>query len=111
IVSLKQTGARSERSLRLYSEVAAFTPADGPLAFGNSANALLFGNDDGDYYRASGLSVGVQSRFSRFNWSEVGLTAFVERHTPLDRNTGWRSAGWSAGDAFRASTAVERGTQ
>lgn len=110
-ISLKQARPRSERTIRLYSDIAAFTPADRPLAIGNSANALLLGNDDGDYYRASGVTAGIEGRFSRFNWSEIGLTAFAENQTPLERNTGWSFAEWSGGDPFRPNPAADRATQ
>jgi hypothetical protein len=55
--------------------------ADG---IGNSANALLFGHDGGDYYRIDGGGVRLQSGTTELRTS---IEAFAERHRDVDRQT------------------------
>jgi hypothetical protein len=58
-----------------------------PLSFGASVNALLFGRDEGLYYRASGIELtGEGRRSSTFTWRVFGeqhRTADVETHFSL----------------------------
>ena len=58
-----------------------------PLSFGASVNALLFGRDEGLYYRASGVELsGEGRRSSTFSWRVFGeqhRTADVETHFSL----------------------------
>src|SRR5690606_17373466 len=46
-----------EYRLAGYRRLAAMNPAAKPLAAGNSAGALLFGQDDGEYFRALGVQL------------------------------------------------------
>lgn len=55
--------------------------ADG---LGNSLNTLLFGQDGGDYYRATGLSLG---RTTGRAGEHVRIEAFLEDHQPIERQT------------------------
>ncbi|MGH7477081.1 MAG: hypothetical protein ACRELD_12380 [Longimicrobiales bacterium] len=55
------------------------------LGLGNSLSALLFGNDEGDYYRATGVElVGLPRPMlgERFQWR-----LFAEHHTPVRAHT------------------------
>lgn len=103
-----RTDRRGDRSLRAYSRIEAFSPRDRPLASGNSVGALLFGRDEGDYFRATGLSASIRRRFSRWNRGAIELTAFAEHQTTLERNTGRSLRG---GDSFRANPVADRASQ
>src|SRR5690606_27230736 len=50
--------AVSEHRVALYRRLDAVGPAPPTLGLGSSLSAVLFGRDDGDYYRAWGVEVG-----------------------------------------------------
>jgi len=55
-----------------------------PLNLENSINALLFGADYGEYYRAGGVSIGLRDEVGRFRYD---FTAFAEAHRAEEKNT------------------------
>ncbi len=55
-----------------------------PLNLESSINALLFGYDYGQYYRAGGVSIGVKQETGRVRHE---VTAFAESHWSADKNT------------------------
>ncbi|MGD8277068.1 MAG: hypothetical protein PVH00_03530, partial [Gemmatimonadota bacterium] len=59
-----------------YRRLAAANPENRPLAVGNSFNALLFGRDDGEYFRAAGAELRVTPSITRRQW--YGLRIFAE---------------------------------
>jgi hypothetical protein len=54
-----------------------------PLSFGSSVSGLLFGRDDGFYYRSTGVSVGGRSE----RGAPTELSAFIERDKTADVST------------------------
>ncbi len=72
-----------------------------PLSFGSSLSALLFGSDEGFYYRASGAELtGTGGSGAQYTWR---LFAEQER-TAAVKNT------WSLGSPFIPNIAARRGT-
>jgi hypothetical protein len=57
---------------------------DRPFSFTNSLGNLLFGLDRGEYYRATGASLGYRSMGSNVRWS---MEAFHERQRPVRSTT------------------------
>lgn len=66
------------------------------LGLGNSAAALLFGRDDGQYYRASGALLALEPRPERRQWYRLSL--FAERHEAARRKVEWNLAAWLDGE-------------
>ena len=100
-------GLRSARvTLGAYRELQAFEPLGRPFGFGNSFNAALFGRDDGEYFRATGLDLtlvpGDAARPDR------RLRLYAERHTPVARATRFALVPWAQGDqAFRDNLSAD----
>lgn len=71
-----------------------------PLSLGSSLSALLFGSDEGFYYRASGVELtGTNTRGLNYNWrlfAERERSAAVENH-------------WSMGAPFMPNITARRG--
>ncbi|HEX6588588.1 MAG TPA: BamA/TamA family outer membrane protein [Longimicrobiales bacterium] len=62
------------------------------LGFGNSLNALLFGRDDGFYYRTTGATLALEpAPQERPSWRIAG---FVEQHDAARRKVEWNVASW-----------------
>ncbi len=72
-----------------------------PLSFGSSVSALLFGRDEGFYYRASGVELtGANTRGLDYDWR-----LFAER----ERSAAVENA-WSLGAPFIPNIAARRGS-
>ncbi len=63
-----------------YRRLAVVDPPTRALGIGNSLNALLFGRDDGDYYRTLGVELVAAPGSAHARWIEGRL--FVERQRP-----------------------------
>ena len=72
----------------VYHQLVAVHPAS--LGLGNSASALLFGRDAGEYYRATGLRFDVAPDASDRAWYRWSF--FAERQRPVERGTVWSFA-------------------
>ncbi len=107
-LGLRQVGRMGDREVRVYSRIQPFTPRDRPLALGNSVGTLLFGRDEGDYFRASGIAASIMQRLSRWNRSELVLSLFAEHQDALERNTSWSIRGR---DRLRPNPAADRASQ
>jgi hypothetical protein len=72
---------------RAYNRLVAANDWGNPLSFGSSLSALLFGRDEGFYYRASGVELEwVKERGTWFNWrlfAERQRAAAVENNFSL----------------------------
>ncbi len=94
-----------------YHRVADVDPRARTLGPGNSAAALFFGRDDGDYYRATGGSLTLRPPGTRReSWR---LTLSAERHRPLDASTDFSLSQWLGGedDPFRPNVRADAGTE
>ncbi len=70
-----------------YDRLDVMDPASKALRFGNSFNALFFGRDDGDYFRALGAEL---TRHAPADAAEhVTWRLFAERQRALVANTDW----------------------
>ena len=56
-LSFERSTVRRRLALGVYSELTATDPRGRHLGFGNSMYAFLFGRDDGEYYRGSGMDL------------------------------------------------------
>lgn len=54
-VEFERSTVRRRLGLGVYRELTATDPRGGYLGFGNSVQAFLFGRDDGEYYRSTGV--------------------------------------------------------
>jgi hypothetical protein len=74
-VELSLARSSSSRSISLtgYNRLVSASDWGDPLSFGSSVSALLFGRDEGFYYRASGAELAWSSqRFAALNWRVFG---------------------------------------
>ena len=94
-LDLERSTVRRRLGLGVYRELTATDPRGRYLDFGNSVYALLFGRDDGEYYRALGADLTwrppVEARES------FELRAYVERQEAVQAN-----AAFSLSHAFRS---------
>lgn len=103
-VGLRRESA--ERRLRLagYRRLAAANPLEHPLGVGNSLGALLWGRDNGDYFRATGVELlGAPPRSER-QWLEWRL--FAEHQGPVAAETEFSVFG-----DFRPNLTADRADQ
>ncbi|MDE3151976.1 MAG: hypothetical protein KGL93_06970 [Gemmatimonadota bacterium] len=84
-----------------YNRLAVVGDWGAPLSFGSSLSALLFGRDEGFYYRASGVELtGTNTRGLHYDWrlfAERERSAAVKNH-------------WSMGAPFIPNITARRGT-
>jgi hypothetical protein len=77
-----------------------------PLSFGSSISALLWGRDEGFYYRASGMEVGwKQERGAQFDWR-----FFAEQERTADQSTTFSLAHASHGAEFQPNILARKET-
>jgi hypothetical protein len=77
-----------------------------PLSFSSSFSALMFGRDEGFYYRASGVEVGGARDASFGGGTRIEWRGFLEQQRNAAVNTNFRVSG---GD-FPANLVAQRGT-
>lgn len=87
-LSLTRSNGRATWRLGAYHRLVAANDWGSPLTFGSTLSALLFGVDDGAYYRAGGAELAFEP--ARGGGSTVRL--FAERHRPAMRETHWSLA-------------------
>jgi len=101
----------AERRLRLaaYRRLAAANPDERPLGIGNSLSALLWGRDNGDYFRATGVELrGAPPRSVR-QWLEWRL--FAEHQGAVATETDATLRGVFSDFAFRPNIRADRADQ
>jgi len=92
----------SSRSISLtgYNRLVSASDWGNPLSFGSSVSALLFGRDEGFYYRASGAELTWSSqRFAALNWRLFG----EQQRTAVQRTS------YSFGAAFTPNIVAATG--
>jgi hypothetical protein len=101
----------AERRLRLaaYRRLAAANPAERPLGLGNSLGALLWGRDNGDYFRATGAELRGAPPRSERPWMEWRL--FGEHQSPVSTETSLSLRGIGTDFTFRPNIAADRADQ
>jgi hypothetical protein len=81
-----------------YRDLQLVEPSTRGLGVGNSLMALLFGRDDGDYYQATGVAIGVTPPVAERAWYRA--RAYAERQDSAARETNasvMRQLGWDGG--------------
>ena len=95
-LEVQRTDLQHTWSLAAYRRLAAVGD-DAPLSAGSSLGALLFGRDEGFYYRRAGLELAFESA-PLSSSIRVGWKLFAERHQSAHTN-----ATWSLGRPMRDS--------
>lgn len=107
-LSARRESALSRHRISVYRRLDGVGPAPANLGFGSSLTALLFGRDDGDYYRAWGAEVVRQPAGGAdgLSWRLFGeLQRGAEKHTDF-------SLAHAFGDGeFRSNIAADEADQ
>jgi hypothetical protein len=106
-VELTATRTNLSESIHLggYNHLVSASDWGRPLSFSSSFSALMFGRDEGFYYRASGVEIGGGSD-ADFGGARVEWRAFVERQRTAAVQTSFRVSGGE----FPANLVAERAT-
>lgn len=92
LLELSRTDLTRTARVRGYNQLVSAGDWGDPLDFGSSLSAVLFGRDEGLYYRTSGAELsGARTRASGAPLYEWRL--FAERHRAAVRETDWSIAG------------------
>lgn len=92
-----------------YRRLAPFEPESRALSLGGSLNALLFGRDEADYFRASGAEITSEpAREGRWSYS---WRLFGEHQHPVSRTTQFTLARAWDDEPFRGVRPAERADQ
>ncbi|HET7462437.1 MAG TPA: hypothetical protein VFJ82_14385 [Longimicrobium sp.] len=110
-VELGVTRESAARRLRLagYRRLTAANPAERPLGLGNSLAALLWGRDNGDYFRATGVELRGAPPRSERPWLEWRL--FGEHQHPVNTETDVTLRGAFSSFDFRPNLPADRADQ
>jgi hypothetical protein len=108
-LALARTTRRHALALSGFHSLRSVDDGDRTLGFGASAAALLFGRDDGHYFRATGTALTLRpAELRRQSWS---VAVELARHAAVQRNTGWSVPSlWSESSGFGEVIAAEPGT-
>ena len=106
-VGATRTGVASRHRLAAYRRLGAVDFAPRALGLGNSVSALLFGRDDGHYYRSLGAEL------LRSPAGEHGLSwrLFAEHQTEAKKSTDWSLPELWSDDGFRDNIRAETADQ
>lgn len=85
VLGATRTGPVSRHRLAAYRRLNAADFAPRALGLGNSLSALLFGRDEGNYFR----SLGVELLRSPVAAQGLGWRVFAERQTEAEKSTDW----------------------
>lgn len=92
IIELQRTDLTRTLRVRGYNQLVSASDWGNPLSFGSSISAVLFGRDEGFYFRSSGAELsGSRLRPSGAPWIEWRL--FGERQRGAVRETSWSAFG------------------
>jgi hypothetical protein len=99
-LALRWEGQSYQARLGAYRELVALEPAENPFGIANSLSTLLWGRDDGDYFRALGAELAggpAPGPLARLDWR-----LYAERHYPVGNRT-WTTLRrlWNKEDPFR----------
>ncbi len=98
--AMARTNLSRTVGLNVYSRLNAANDWGAPLSFGSSLSALLYGRDEGFYFRSSGVELQWNStRFLRLDWR-----AYTEHQSRAVQN-----ATFTVGGAFVPNIAAHRG--
>jgi len=101
-----RSDGRREIAGTVYRRLAPANDWGDPLGFGNSVSALLFGRDEGFYYRA----LGAELTRSPVDGHGLSARAFVERHDSAATETSGSLARAVSNRRFQPNIAAREGT-
>jgi hypothetical protein len=109
-IGVARATAAAEHRVAGYYRLSAVDPGSRALGIGNSVSALLWGRDDGEYFRAAGVELtGTPSRTER-QW--YGWRVFAEHQTVAPREANWSLRHLVDGDyEFRPNIQADRADQ
>jgi hypothetical protein len=84
-LSITRETIGSFKRITAYRRLAAANPETLPLGIGNSVSALLFGRDDGEYYRALGVQLDWRPPTASSQW--FGLRLYAEHQSAANTET------------------------
>ena len=87
-LSVERTNLERTYTLTGYNRLVAANDWGNPLSFGSSLSALLFGRDEGFYYRASGLEL-TRTRDPRSDGAHIAWRLFFENERTAKQKTTW----------------------
>lgn len=108
-LALERQGATAVLRLGAYHRLAAVNTDSRALGFGNSVSALLWGRDDGDYFRTTGVELTgapAPTESQRYAWR-----FFAEQQRSAAKNTDFSIANLLGENDFRANIDADRATQ
>jgi len=108
--NIEITGARSNLSKTIrvtgYHHLVSASDWGNPLSLGSSLGALLFGKDEGFYYRATG----AEATWSRGATSKIEWRLFAENQKTAKMETQFSAAHRSSRDTFPTNITATEGT-
>lgn len=109
-IGVTRRGLGTQRRVAAYRRLDLMNPDSRALSPGNSVSALLWGRDDGEYFRTLGVELsGAPARTlpQRYAWR-----VFAERQTAVENGTDWSASDlWNDGRSFVPNLAAERADQ
>jgi hypothetical protein len=95
-LGLSRSNGRSTLTLNAYRRLSSANDWTDPFAFGASLSALLFGRDEGFYYRTAGIELaGTPDDSATTSWR-----LFAENHSDAERKTNFSVVKALGGDGF-----------
>ncbi len=95
-LGISRSNGRSTLSLNAYRRLSTANDWTDPFAFGASLSALLFGRDEGFYYRTAGIELtGTPDDSATTSWR-----LFAENHSDATKKTNFSLAKLVGGDGF-----------
>jgi len=95
-LGLWRSNGRSSLGINAYRRLSAANEWSDPFAFGASLSALLFGRDEGFYYRTAGIEIGGTPDDS----ASTSWRFFAENHSDAKKKTDFSLAKTFGGDGF-----------
>jgi hypothetical protein len=104
-LGLFRSNGRSALGINAYRRLSAATDFADPFSLGSSLSALLFGRDDGFYYRTLGIELaGTPDDSASTTWK-----LFAEHHSDADRGTKFSIAKTLGADGFDENIDADNG--
>jgi hypothetical protein len=104
-LGLSRSNGRSTYSLNAYRRLSAANDWNDPFAFGSSLSALLFGRDEGFYYRNAGIELtGTPDDSASMSWR-----LFAENHSDARKKTNFSLAHSFGADGFTDNIDTDNG--
>jgi hypothetical protein len=108
-LTIERQTMRRTLELRAYHELATVHESRRAFGPGNSLSALLFGRDEGEYFRATGSSLTLAPPATRRrSWD---LRAYAEMHEPVERRTHIALPRMWQDSVFRPNITADEATQ